>query len=77
MPWKALEGPGHPRHEGGNTSSQLRAVRIAQALPEGVTATIQGRTIKDQTGSHITRVTKVDFKVSVDKLTTGHRNSGK
>ena len=89
---------GLPVAVGGNTlsegttssSGQHRTVHIAQAtpaLPEGVSPTIQGRTMYMESPFNSNRLarlpgnqgarTLVDSQARVDKLTTGHRHSGK
>jgi hypothetical protein len=83
---------------GGNTSSegttsssgQHRTVHIARAtpaLPEGVSPTIQGKTMYMESPCKTNRLarhpgnqgarTLVDSQARIDKLTTGHRHSGK
>jgi len=73
-----------------NSSGQHRTVHIAQAtpaLPEGVSPTLQGKTMNMESPFNSNRLarhpgnqgarTLVDSQARVDKLTTGHRNSGK
>ena len=82
---------GNTLSEGTTSSSgQHRTVHIAQAtpaLPEGVSPTIQGRTMYMESPFKSNRLarlpgnqgarTLVDSQARVDKLTTGHRHSGK
>ena len=82
---------GNTLSEGTTSSSgQHRTVHIAQAtpaLPEGVSPTIQGTTMYMESPFKSNRLarlpgnqgarTLVDSQARVDKLTTGHRHSGK
>jgi len=89
---------GLPVAVGGNTSSerttnssgQHRTVHIAEAtpaLPEGVSPTLQGKTMNMESPFNSNRLarhpgnqgarTLVDSQARVDKLTTGHRHFGK